>query len=500
MRTLLLALDAGTSGGRASLFTPSGELLAAARADWGYSTPPEAAPWGRAFDPESFWQILYDLTRRAIKQAGAIPAEVRGIGVTSQRQGIVLLDAAGVPLLAGPNIDLRGVYQGAEIDTQWGDLLYQVSGHRPALLFAPARLLWLRQRRPETFDRAATLLMISDWLTFRLTGARFSEPSAAAESQLFDLATGAWSDRLIETLALPHHIFPPIRQAGTVAGGLTRAAADDMGLVAGIPVAVGAADTQCGLLGMGIVSPGQTGVLAGWSLSAQQVLPSRLQADGRLWVSRHLLPGQWVLEGNAGPAGRMHAWLCRTTFGGASFAALDQLAAAAPVGANGAVALLGARGMDASAMGLNWGGLLFPLALDFLDCQQEDLARAVLESIAFAVKTNLDLLTAVTGPQSAAVGLGGGMANSPVFSQLLAEVLGCEVNVASTPHTSCLGAAMCGAVAASIHDNLFTAARVMAGRSVCCQPTPATHAEYLDVYERWTTAQDAVDHLSRHLA
>ena len=103
-------------------------------------------------------------------------------------------------------------------------------------------------------------------------------------------------------------------------------------------------------------------------------------------------------------------------------------------------------------------------------------------------------------PQSAAVGLGGGMANSPVFSQLLAEVLGCEVNVASTPHTSCLGAAMCGAVAASIHDNLFTAARVMAGRSVCCQPTPATHAEYLDVYERWTTAQDAVDHLSRHLA
>ncbi len=499
MKDLLLALDAGTSGGRATLYDPAGRTVGAASEAWSYTTPPEAAPWGRAFDTGEFWGILCGLVRRALAEAGARGEQVLAVGASSQRQGIVLLDASGTTLYAGPNLDLRGVYQAAEIDAEHGDLLYRVSGHRPGLIFAPARLRWLRERQPSLYERIATLLMISDWLVFCLSSAFCSEPTAAAESQLLDITTGRWSSRLVEALGLSGDILPPLRAAGEIAGFVTRAAADATGLRAGTPVAVGGADTQCGLLGMGVFAPGQVGALAGWSMPLQQVLDRPPDLDGRLWGSRHLLADRWVLESNAGPAGRSYAWLRETVFGGCSYAELDRLAALAPPGAEGSLAFLGAQAMDAGAMGLTWGGLLFPLALDFIDGRREHLARAALESIAFAARANLEQLTAASRQSPPAIALGGGLTRSRLFRQLMADVLGLPVAAAEMPDTSSGGAAMCAATAAGLYTDLPEAACAMSARSTIHEPQRTTHGEYLDAYERWLVAQRHLAELSRCL-
>ncbi len=400
------------------------------------------------------------------------------------------------------------MYQAAEIDADLGALLYRITGHQPALMFAPARLRWLRERRPDLYDRLAMLLMISDWLAYCLTGERCSEPTAAAESQLFDIAAATWSTTLIEALELPPGIFPRLRRAGELVGRVTHAAAAMTGLAPGTPVAAGGADTQCGLLGMGAVAPGQMAALAGWSLPLQQVCAQPpWGAEGpaggqsRLWASPHLLPGRWVLESNAGPLGRAYDWLRETVFCGADYAELDRLAAAAPPGAEGVLAFLGAPATaGAETLGLVWGGLLTPLALDFIDGRREHLARASLESLAFAIRASLEQLVAISGRQPAALALGGGLTRSSLFPQLVADVLGLPVQVAATPETSSAGAALIAAVGAGLYDDLATAAAQMVRHRVLCQPARVAQAEYLDAYDRWQEAQRHLAALSRSLS
>lgn len=502
-----LALDAGTSGGRAALFERHGRLLAVASTAWSYDAPAEAAPWGRSFDPRRFWDTLAGLARQVLAEGDVSPAQVLAVSATSQRQGIVLLDAAGQALYAGPNQDLRAVYQAAALDSRWDERLYAVTGHRPALLFAPARLHWFRERQPELYSRIASLLMISDWLVYCLSGERCSEPSAAAESQLFDIRSGAWSHDLIAALELPPDIYPPLRRAGAVAGTVTPAAAAATGLRAGTPVVVGGADTQCGLLGMNVLAPGQAGILAGWSMPVQQATAAPLSGSGRLWTSCHLLPQRWVLESNAGPAGRSYTWLRDLLLAsgpgrsaGQALAELDAMAAAAPAGAGGALAFLGAQVMHAGELGLAWGGLLFPLGAEFIAQRREHLPRAALENIAFAARANLEQLTAVTGQAVAAVALGGGMARSQFFAQLLADVLGAPVQVAAAPETSCAGAAMCAAVGAGVYDDLTAAAMGMARWRQAAEPQRVAYAEYLDLYERWQLARRCLAELSQQIA
>ena len=116
---------------------------------------------------------------------------------------------------------------------------------------------------------------MSDWIGFQLCGVAAAEPSQAAESLLFELEQPRWAWDWIERLGLPRRLFPDVRAAGTRLGALTPAAAERLGLAAGIPVAVGGGDTQCGLLGAGVVTPGALGVIAGTSSPVLSLSPSR---------------------------------------------------------------------------------------------------------------------------------------------------------------------------------------------------------------------------------
>ena len=492
-----LTLDAGTSGGRAAIFDGMGRQAAVAAAAWDYERPADAAPWGRAFDAGRFWNILAGLARQALAQANVPARQVAAVSVTAQRGGMVILDRAGAALYAGPIQDLRGVYQAAALEETCGERLAAISGHGPALIFAPARLQWFREQQPVLFSRFATLLTISDWLIFCLSGARCTEPSAAADTQLFDIRQGAWSAELMCTLALPAALFPPVQATGAVVGAVSPAAAAQLGLAAATPVVMGGADTQMGLLGMGMTAPGEVGILAGWSMPVQQVTAAPLDARRRLWVGPHALPGRWVLEGNAGPAGRAYAWLAEMMCGRHDFASLEEMAASVDPGAGGVLAFLGPQPMNAAEMGLAWGGLLMPLGADFLAVRREHLARACLENIAFAARANLDLVTELSQAPVVQAAVGGGLTRSRVWTQMLADVLGRPLRVSALPDASSRGAAISAAGGAGLYPDLATVAAAMTRDDVSVTPARVAVAEYLDLYERWQRAREQLDALGQ---
>jgi len=172
-----IVLDAGTGGGKCVVFDDTGRRLAVQRRPWRYdvSVDPDV-PFVQAlsFSAPAFWSMLCDAGRAAVQEAGIAPQDVAGIAATSQRQGCVFLGADGREVYAGPNLDARAFREGLDILERLGSArLHRITGHSAPFIFPLARYLWFRAHGAVP---AAHLLMISDWITYRLSGALCGEP------------------------------------------------------------------------------------------------------------------------------------------------------------------------------------------------------------------------------------------------------------------------------------------------------------------------------------
>lgn len=501
----VLALDAGTGGGRCLITTLDGSPVSLAYHPWSYQVPEGLAPLGREFAPADLWQTICQLISQALTGAGLSAADILAVSTTSQREAVAFLDREGRELYAGPNIDLRALMEGLALDSQWGRNIYDITGHTPSFMFAPARLRWFRNNRPEVYDRIATVLTISDWLIYRLCGEMVSEVSAAGEAGLLDIGRRLWSDSLVQLLDLPRNIYPPLVPSGQRVGMVSDSAARETGLAQGTLVAAGGADTQCGLLGMSVIHKGQVGVVAGWSTPLQMVTGEPIiDGRGRLWSGCHLLSDRWVLESSAGESGRGYSWLKEKVFGGESaadgYAVMDRLALKVPPGAESTLAFVGPGIMDMSHLGLKLGGFLFPVPLSAGDVGQGHLVRSALENLCFAIRANLAQLEDVAIAPVSSIALGGGLSRSRALVSILPQVLGRPVSVAAVADVTGLGAALCAAVGGGIYSDLTQAAEAMVGPTTVLEPDPGLAAEYVDHYERWLSVSRELDKLSESLS
>ncbi len=483
----ILVLDAGTSAARCLVFDRQSRLVARSARAWSYRAVPDASPLAREFDPAWLWATFAQLVGEALKAAGASGPQVAAISVTSQRQAVAFLDSHGAELYIGPSLDLRAVFEGAAMDDAKGDRVYQVTGHTPSFFFAPAKLRWFQLHRPEACDRIASVLTLADWLVWHLTGVQSSEPTLAGEAGLLDIQRRHWCAGLMDALGLPAVGHVPLLAAGTCAGRLRVPASEQLGLPAGVPVFVAGADTQCGLLGLGIARPGQAGIVAGWSAPLQLITNQPvLSPQGTTWAGCFLTEGAWVLEGNAGDVGNAYRWLAEALSGGSpDYCGLDRLAAAVAPGAEGVVAFLGHHRMDMAAVGMRPGGFVLPVPLTFSDVGRGHLVRAALEGFAFAIRANLEQVERLWGGPARTLALGGGMTRTPTFVSILKDVLGRETGLSPVPEASALGACLCARVGLGDFRSLAEAAASVASGLQVLGPDEAAAAEYREHYQRW---------------
>ena len=140
--------------------------------------------------------------------------------------------------------------------------IYFISGDWVSITSAP-RFLWIKKHEPEVFGKIAHMGMIADWILYRLSGEFVTEPSIGSSSGMFDLKTRSWSPEILEMVGLEREIFPRVTSSGIVVGTVTKKASLETFLAEGTPVVVGGADTQLGLVGIGVSRPGQVTILGG---------------------------------------------------------------------------------------------------------------------------------------------------------------------------------------------------------------------------------------------
>ena len=483
----LLSWDAGSGSYRCLVVDAEGRQVALSRAQ-AHAAPAQDVPGSMEFDPQRMWGTFIRLTRETLVSVAA--REIAALSTTSFRDGVVFLDPQGRVMYAGTNRDARAVAQGFEMAQAHGETIHSVSGRWPVGTDAAAHLLWMKKFRPEAYQRIDRVLMVSDWLIYRLCGAFSSEPSNASSSLLFNVMEKRWSTELAELLGLPVGIFPPLFSPGAVVGHLSDEAGEDLGLPKGTPVAVGLADSQAASLACGAVSDGETVAVAGTTMPVQMTLDEPLMDQAhRTWTGAHALQGQWSLECSAGLAGMAYEWLWQAFGSGEpaaeGYATMSTEAESQPPGS--AMAFMGPWIADHSRLEFpSRVGFLapFPMNLD-APLTRPRMARAVLENVAFALRGNLAQLEEISGREVKALSLCGGLTNSRLFTQMAADVCQVRVKVPAVREASGLGAAMCAAVVAGAYDSLKQAAEGMAQEAEVLQPDPNMRVRYRSLYKRW---------------
>ena len=488
MARYLLALDVGSSMIHCLLTNDTGNAIDALSTPMTYHTPIGCSPLAKEFDPETVLHSIGDLISRLLKRRQLQNRDISAIGITSQRQGIVLLDPKGKELYCSPNIDLRAVFEGGDIDESLKQQVYDTTGHFPSFLLAPARLRWFYKNKPEQYEQVSSILTIAGWIAYRLTGSQACEHALEGEAGLLDIEKRTRSNTLLDDLHLPTALLPPLIPSGSIVGKITTRIAAQWGLRPGIPVTIAGPDTQCGLLGMGLTSEGQSGAVMGWSCPLQ-VLTRKPYIDQlmRTWAGCYLIDHLWVLESNIGDTGYAYQWLKDILVGtDTSFEDADQLARQANPGCDGVMVLLGSGPKSAFSKGLGWGGVLFPTPLSFQSVVPAQILRAGLESVAFSIKANLDTLESITNTTTDTLHIGGGMARSRVLASALANVLSLQVKRSILyPQVSARGAALAAAVAFGTFTSLTESANSINDSYELIEPETSLSTEYQEHYEQW---------------
>ncbi len=475
---LLLGIDLGTSSVKALLVEQTGRTVGTGSAEYPILQP---QPGFAEQEPEQWWQATAVAVRQAL--AGRAPDAVAAIGLSGQMHGTVLLGEQGQPL--APAViwpDQRSREQVRALrDAIGAERLVEVAGSPVATGFAAATLLWMRQQRPALFARVACVLQPKDELRRRLTGTIAGDPSDASGALLLDVEQRDWADCLLDAVGVRRDQLPPLRPSTAQAAPLTQEAAAALGLRAGIPVAVGAADTACALLGAGATEP-QT-LVVNLSTGGQIVQPAAspgIDRQGRM----HTFCNAW--EPGAGPGWyQMGATLCvgmalrwlRTQLlglqGEDAYERMTALAAEAGVGAGGLLFLPYLVGERTPHMDPQARGAFLGLTLGH---GQAHLTRAVLEGTTFACYDAYAVLRTVAPPPESVV-LAGGGARSTLWQQIVADVFGVPVRRLLVTEQSALGAALLAGGCIGLLQAAATA-RTWARTGAPVEPDAGRHARY----------------------
>ncbi len=442
---LLLALDAGTTGNRAILFDPDLRVVASAYRELGQSFP---QPGWVEHDADEIWESCVAVLREAA--AGSGGREIAAIGITNQRETVVLWDGkTGQP--AGPAIvwqDRRTADACERLKREGVEArVREKTGLRLDPYFSATKLSWMRANR--AFGAGHIAGTIDSWLLWNLTGGRrhATDVSNASRTLLFDLNSGSWDDELCRIFGVPREWLPEILPTAANFG------ATEPGLL-GRPIAIRAlaGDQQAALYGQGCLEPGSSKATYGTGLflmsQAGTVRPN--SNDLLATVAWNLGEATtYALEGSAFVAGSAVAWL-RDGLGILGSAGESE-ALARSVGGNGgvffvpALAGLGTPHWDASARGLFIGLTR--------GTSRPEIVRAVLESIAYQAREILDLFHRDLGSNVEILKTDGGATRNDFLMQFQADLLGMPVERADMTEVTALGAAGIAGISAGLFSS-----------------------------------------------
>ncbi len=471
----ILVYDIGTTGLKCAAFSLSGEEVRSATSAYRTFYPEVGLAEQDAGD---YWTAAVDATGKLLADGTVVPSRILTIGLSGHMNGCLPVDAEGHPLCREIiHSDSRSVSECADIlrAAPHGEI-YELTGNRVDEHLSLPKILWIKKNLPDLYGKTAFYLNSKDWLRGRLTGqwgqTDFSDASLVCA---MDLREGIWAESLLKEIGLDPAKFPEIRKSTDHCGGLSSDAARELGLPEGLPVVFGGGDAACATRGAGVTDASTAYANIGSSAWISTLANAPIMDPAMRMQNFYDLDGRKCnVCGTVQSAGIAVDWALSLI--SKDHATMDGAVTSVPPGSDGvlfAPYLMGERTphWDANARGSFVGLSLYH--------GQPAFIRAVYEGVAFALR-DVFRIYGELGMEPSELTLLGGGAKSPVWRNIISEVLGRPVLPHATPtNATSLGAAMAAGTGAGVWRSLDEAALI--SRTL---PRETPHAGKAAVYER----------------
>ena len=473
-------LDIGSTGCKVSLYGLDGGLIREAYREYGSDASDE-------LDTDTLWAHVRDMLREIAVDCGDLAA----IGLTSLGEAAVLLDEADRPLMpALLYTDPRGAEQAETLIERFGTpYIAQRTGLKAHGMFTLPKMMWIRAEHPALFERARCLLLMQDFVAYRLSGARAIDAATASRSMAFDVGKRDWDDSLLDFAGIPRALWSAPVPFGTAVGTIRTELAKALGLPQGVWVVIAAHDQVAAAIGSGVLTAGQAVDGAGTVQCVTPVLQTRPPWKEMMESGYAVVPfpgNQYATYAFSFTGGALLKWYRQQIAKpGMGYDALNALVSETP---SGLLALPHFAGAATPYMNPKARGAIVGLTTA---TTAAEIYRALMEGVAYEMRLNLECLAQCGIRVDQLYATGGGALSQP-WLQIKADILKVPITTLGAANAGNRGCAMLAAVACGLLPSLEAAAArfVPQGRTV--SPQSRHRAEYDGLYEQYKRLYGAV--------
>ena len=485
-----IGVDLGTSAVKLLLMEESGKICNIVSKEYPLFFP---HPGWSEQNPEDW----YTQSMAGMKELteGIDRSQVAGISFGGQMHGLVTLDDQDQVIR--PAIlwnDGRTSEETDYLNNVIGkDKLSQYTANIAFAGFTAPKILWMKKNEPEKFAKVVKIMLPKDYLAYRLSGSFCTDVSDASGMLLLDVKNRCWSKEMMEICGVKEEQLPKVYESWEVVGTLKPEVAKELGFSENVKVIAGAGDNAAAAGGTGTVGDGQCNISLGTSgtvfissknfgVDEHNALHSFCHADG----SYHLM-------GCMLSAASCNKWWAEEILGTKDFAA--EQAPIQKLGENHVFFLPYLMGERSPHNDPDARGVFFGMSMD---TSRADMTQAVLEGVAFALRDSLEVAKSL-GIKIERTKICGGGAKSPLWKQIIANVMNIKVDVLEVEEGPSLGGAMLAAVGCGVYPDVETAGKKLAKVVDTVEPTPELAAIYEERYQKFKELSPAMKPLFKNL-
>lgn len=484
----LIGVDLGTSGTKTVLFAEDGTVAASCTIEYPLYQPQNG--WAEQ-DPLDWWNAVCGTTKAVIAKAGISASEIKGVGLSGQMHGLVMLDKSGNVLRKSIIwCDQRTAKECEEITQKVGaENLIKITANPALTGFTASKIMWVKNNEPEIYEKCAHILLPKDFIRYKLTGEFATEVSDASGMQLLDVPNRKWSDQVLDALQIEKSLLGKVYESPEITGKVTKAASDLTGLAEGTAVVGGAGDNAAAAVGTGTVQDGRAFTTIGTS-GVVFAHTSKLSIDpkGRVHTFCCAVPGAWHVMGVTQGAGLSLKWFrdnfCHEEMIAAAgmkkdpYFLMDKQAEEIPIGSDRLLYLPYLMGERTPHLDPNCRGVFFGLSAMHT---RQHLLRAVMEGVTFSQRDSVEVLREIGVSINEMLACGGG-GSSPLWRQMLADVYGCPVKTVVSKEGPALGVAILAGAGTGVYSSVQDGCAAVIKTNPPQNPISQNSAEYEKFY------------------
>lgn len=502
----LIGVDLGTSGTKTVLFSEDGTVAASCTIEYPLYQPQNG--WAEQ-DPLDWWNAVCGTTKAVIAKAGISASEIKGVGLSGQMHGLVMLDKSGNVLRKSIIwCDQRTAKECEEITQKVGaENLIKITANPALTGFTASKIMWVKNNEPEIYEKCAHILLPKDFIRYKLTGEFATEVSDASGMQLLDVPNRKWSDQVLDALQIEKSLLGKVYESPEITGKVTKAASDLTGLAEGTAVVGGAGDNAAAAVGTGTVQDGRAFTTIGTS-GVVFAHTSKLSIDpkGRVHTFCCAVPGAWHVMGVTQGAGLSLKWFrdnfCHEEMIAAAgmkkdpYFLMDKQAEQIPIGSDRLLYLPYLMGERTPHLDPNCRGVFFGLSAMHT---RQHLLRAVMEGVTFSQRDSVEVLREMGVSINEMLACGGG-GSSPLWRQMLADVYGCPVKTVVSKEGPALGVAILAGAGTGVYSSVQDGCAAVIKTNPPQNPISQNSAEYEKFYNIYRALYPALKNNFSELA